>query len=171
VKRQTAAPDGLLDRLIELTLMEAWTSQAGGASIRLRLSELMFVEVVRQHLETLTADQRGWLSGLRDPAIGRVLSMLHEYPARQWTLSELAVYAGVSRAVLAERFAYLVGCPPIHYLTLWRMQIAARFLADGAMKVAAVAHAVGYESEAAFSRAFKKITGTSPAAWRSAQNN
>jgi AraC-like DNA-binding protein len=169
VKRQRAAPDGLLGRLIELTLMEAQTSQAGGASIRLRLSELMFVEVVRRHLETLSAGQTGWLSGLRDPAIGRVLSMLHAHPAHPWTLGELATRAGVSRAVAAERFTHLVGCPPIHYLTLWRMQIAARFLSDGAMKVAAVAHEVGYESEAAFSRAFKKITGVSPAAWRNRQ--
>jgi AraC-like DNA-binding protein len=111
-------------------------------------------------------NQQGWLAGLRDPAIGRVLSMLHEEPARPWTLGELAARAGVSRAVAAERFAQLVGCPPIHYLTLWRMQIAARLLADGAMKVATVAHEVGYESEAAFSRAFKKVTGVPPAAWR-----
>jgi AraC-like DNA-binding protein len=166
VKRPGAAPEGLLERLVELTLAEARTHRVGGDSIRLRLSELMFVEVVRRYFESLPEGQTGWLSGLRDPAIGRVLAMLHERPARPWTLHELAEQAGVSRAVLAERFAHLVGCPPMQYLTLWRMQVAARLLADSAMKVTATAHEVGYESEAAFSRAFKKVTGVSPAKWR-----
>jgi AraC-like DNA-binding protein len=166
VKAARARPDGLLDRLIELTLAEARTHRAGGDCIRLRLSELMFVEVLRRHLEMLPGGQTGWLAGLRDPAVSRVLSMLHERPARSWTLRELAEGAGVSRAVLAGRFAQLVGCPPMHYLMLWRMQIAARLLADGATKVATVAHEVGYESEAAFSRGFKKVTGLPPASWR-----
>jgi AraC-like DNA-binding protein len=165
VRRPTAAPGGLLERLIELTLREAQGHRIGGACIRLRLSELMFVEVIRRYLETLPVGQGGWLSGLRDPVIGRVLSMLHERPAHAWTLKELAARAGASRAVVAERFAHLVGCPPIHYLTLWRMQVAGRLLADG-VKVAATAHEVGYESEAAFSRAFKKTVGVPPAQWR-----
>ena len=167
VKRPEAAPEGLLDRLVELTLAEARTHRAGADCMRLRLSELMFVEVVRRHLETRPEGQTGWLSGLLDPAVGRVLSLLHERPARPWTLQELAEESGMSRAVLAERFAHLVGCPPMQYLTLWRMQIAARLLADGGMKVTAAAHEVGYESEAAFSRAFKKVTGVPPARWRS----
>ena len=167
VRRPTAAPGGLLARLIDLTLAEAQERRIGGACIRLKLSELMFVEVIRRYLETLPVGQGGWLSGLRDPVIGRVLSMLHERPAHAWTLKELADRAGASRAVVAERFAHLVGCPPMHYLTLWRMQVAGRLLADGAMKVAATAHEVGYESEAAFSRAFKKAVGVPPAQWRS----
>jgi AraC-like DNA-binding protein len=167
VRRASAAPDGLLERLIELTLAEAQGRRLGGDCIRLRLSELMFVEVIRHYLETLPAGQTGWLSGLRDPVIGRVLGLLHDEPAHRWTLKELAERAGVSRAVLAERFAHLVGCPPMHYLSLWRMQVAARLLADSATKVAAVAHDVGYESEAAFSRAFKKTVGVPPARWRS----
>jgi AraC-like DNA-binding protein len=126
----------------------------------------MFVEIVRRHLEALPAGEAGWLSGLRDPAIGRVLALLHERPGHSWTLNGLARDAGVSRAVLAERFAQLVGCPPMHYLALWRMQTAARLLADGTGKVAAVAHEVGYESEAAFSRAFKRMVGMPPAEWR-----
>lgn len=166
VKRPTGAPADLLDRLVELTLAEARTRRAGGECIRLALSELLFVEVVRRHLETLPAGRTGWLAGLRDPAVGRVLAMLHERPARAWTLQELAERAGMSRAVLAEKFAHLVGCPPMHYLALWRMQIAARLLGDGGVKVTAAAHEVGYESEAAFSRAFKKTTGLSPAEWR-----
>jgi AraC-like DNA-binding protein len=167
VKRCPGAKESMLDGLIRFTLAEARNPPVGGGCIRLRLSELMFVEVVRQYLEMLPVHQTGWLAGLRDPAIGRVLSMLHERPAYPWTLSELAGRAGVSRPVLAARFAHLVGCPPMQYLTLWRMQIAARLLADGAMKVAAAANKVGYESEAAFSRAFKKAAGVPPAEWRS----
>jgi AraC-like DNA-binding protein len=166
VRRAATRPGDPLAPLIELTLAQAGEQRAGGEAIRLRLSELIFVEVVRRHLETLTSGQTGWLPGLRDPAIGRVLTMLHDRPAHPWSLGELAQRAGMSRAVLAERFARLVGCPPMHYLTLWRMQVAARLIADGAMKIAAVADAVGYGSEAAFSRAFKKATGTTPAAWR-----
>jgi len=157
---------GLLDRLIDLTLAEARQRRAGGDCIRLRLSELMFVEVLRQHLATLPEEQTGWLAGLRDPAIGRALSLLHERPAEAWTLDSLAREAGVSRSILAERFTHLVGLPPMQYLTHWRMQLAARHLGDGASKVSAVAAQVGYGSEAAFSRAFKKIAGDSPAAWR-----
>ncbi len=166
VKRRNYAGDELLDHLVELTLAEARTRRAGGDSIRLRLSELIFVEVIRRYLETLPVGGTGWLAGLRDRSVGRVLTLFHEHPARAWTLNELASESGLSRAVLAERFAHLVGCPPMKYLTLWRMQIAARMLADRPAKVAAVAHDVGYESEAAFSRAFKKATGVSPAAWR-----
>jgi AraC-like DNA-binding protein len=166
VRLSQPGQDDLLGRLIDLTLAEARAARAGGESIRLRLSELIFVEVVRRHLETLPARGTGWLSGLRDPAIGRVLTMLHEQPAFPWTLRELARKAGMSRAALAARFSHLVGRAPIQYLTLWRMQIAARLLADGSMTVAAVGHEVGYESEAAFSRAFKKLVGVSPAGWR-----
>jgi AraC-like DNA-binding protein len=166
VKRSHAGRDDLLDRLIDLTLAEARAPRAGGESIRLRLSELIFVEVVRLYLETLPARETGWLSGLRDPAIGRVLTMLHEQPAQPWTLDELARKAGMSRAALAARFKHLVGHAPMQYLTLWRMQMAARLLADGSKKVSAIGREVGYDSEAAFSRAFKKLVGVSPACWR-----
>jgi len=126
----------------------------------------MLIEALRRYFEALPTGAGGWLAGLRDSAIGRVLALLHGDPARAWTMEDLARQAGMSRAVLAERFAGLVGMPPMRYLALWRMQLAARHLADGAAKIAAVAHEVGYESEAAFSRAFKRTTGRSPAAWR-----
>ncbi len=167
VRRPDVGRDDLLDRLVDLTLAEAQRQRAGGESIRLRLSELMFVEVVRRYLETLPADQTGWLAGLRDPAIGRALALLHERPAHAWTLDQLAREVALSRSVLAERFAHLVGQPPMQYLTHWRVQLAARRLSDGAAKVSAVGLEVGYASEAAFSRSFKKIAGLSPAAWRS----
>lgn len=158
-------PD-LLSRLIELTIAESRADRAGGECIRLRLSELLFVEVVRRHLASLPAAQTGWLAGLKDRAIGRALSLLHERPERAWTLDELARAVGLSRSALADRFSGFVGQPPMQYLTHWRMQVAARLLADGAPKVASVALQVGYSSEAAFSRTFKKLTGVSPAEWR-----
>lgn len=141
----------------------AFNARRGGESIRLRLSELIFVEVVRQCLESLPAQESGWLSGLRDPVIGKVLAALHQRPAHPWTLEMLAQQAGLSRAALAARFTQLVGYPPMQYPALWRMQIAARPLADGSMKVAAVGREIGYASEAAFSRGFKKSVGVSPA--------
>ena len=158
--------EDFLSRLIDLTLAEARQPRVGGASIRLRLSELVFVEVMRRYLETLPAHETGWLSGLHDPAIGKVLVMLHEQPTYPWTLNELASRACMSRAALAARFAHLVGHAPMQYLTQWRMQIAARLLADSSTKIAAVGREIGYESEAAFSRAFKRTVGVSPAAWR-----
>lgn len=166
VRRSNTTQDGLLSRLIDVTLTEARQPRVGGETIRLRLSELIFVEVLRRYLHSLPAHETGWLSGLRDPSIGKVLAMLHERPPYPWRLNELACQAGMSRAALAARFAHLVGHSPMEYLTLWRMQIAARLLADGCTKVGAVGREIGYDSEAAFSRAFKKIVGLSPGAWR-----
>jgi len=165
--RRPAAParDGL-GALVDLITAESGDPRAGRRSVLLRIGELMFVEVVRRHLATVTTEDGGWLAGLRDPLVGRVLVQMHREPHRAWTIDALAREAGTSRSVLAERFVQFVGEPPMHYLTRWRLQRAARLLADGAGKVSAVARAVGYESEAAFSRAFKKHTGVAPAAWR-----
>jgi AraC-like DNA-binding protein len=135
--------------------------------VRLRLSELIFVEVVRRYLASLPAGETGWLAALRDPVVGTALARLHGEPARAWTLETLARDVGRSRSVLADRFTHLVGHAPMQYLTGWRMQVAARLLAEDAMKVSAVAREVGYDSEAAFSRAFKRIAGVPPGAWRS----
>ena len=164
-----AGPDRV-SALIELAVAEARDQRAGGRSVLLRIGELMFVEVVRRYLSSVTADEGGWLAGLRDPVVGRALASLHETPARSWTIDELAREAGASRSVLIERFTGLVGRPPMHYLAAWRIQLASRRLADGAAKISAVAGEVGYESEAAFSRAFKRLTGVAPAAWRRRQS-
>ena len=126
----------------------------------------MFIEVVRRHLEALPPEQTGWLAGLRDPFIGKALSLLHGRPVQNWTIEELAKQVGVSRSLLAERFTDLVGIPPMQYLAKWRMQIASELLTSGNAKVATVAVEIGYASEAAFSRAFKKMVGMSPSAWR-----
>jgi AraC-like DNA-binding protein len=155
-----------LDHLIDFAMSESAGKEAGSDCVLLRISELMFVEVVRRHLAALP-DQRGWLSALRDPVVGRALLLLHNDPARAWTLETLARETGVSRTLLAERFTSLTGQPPMQYLKQWRMQIAAGLLAGGDAKVASIALQVGYDSEAAFSRAFKKEVGISPSLWRS----
>jgi AraC-like DNA-binding protein len=126
----------------------------------------MFVEVVRRYLASLSADATGWVAALRDETVGRAVALLHESPSEAWTLARIAKSVGVSRSVLADRFTHLVGHPPMQYLTRWRMQLAARQLSDGSLKVSSIAREVGYESEAAFSRAFKKVAGVAPAVWR-----
>lgn len=157
---------GWLGQLIRLAMTESADKRAGGESVLARLSELMFIEVVRRYLEVLPPEQTGWLAGLRDPFVGKALSLLHAGPARDWTIEDLAKGVGLSRSVLAERFADFVGMPPMHYLSKWRMQIASGLLSDGGVNIATVAAEVGYGSEAAFSRAFKKMVGVSPSAWR-----
>ncbi|HEX6810305.1 MAG TPA: AraC family transcriptional regulator [Planctomycetota bacterium] len=165
--RHRAGPDGgWLGQFIQVALAESRTRRSGGESVLARISELMFVEAVRRHLESLPADRTGWLAGLRDPHVGKALACLHARPAFGWTLAALAREAGLSRTALAERFAHLVGQPPMQYLTNWRMQVATASLVRGD-KVGSVAFDVGYDSEAAFSRAFKRLVGRSPAAWRS----
>jgi AraC-like DNA-binding protein len=145
---------------------ESRRGRAGADTVITRLAELMFIEALRRYLEELPSGQTGWLAGLRDEVVGRALSLLHARPAHPWTLVELAREAASSRSRLAERFTDLVGLPPMQYLTRWRIQVAANLLAQGGTKVAAIASEAGYDSEAAFSRAFKKATGLAPGAWR-----
>jgi AraC-like DNA-binding protein len=121
---------------------------------------------VRRYLETLPPDRASWLSGLRDPYVGRALTALHQAPARDWTLETLAQEAALSRSAFAERFSSFVGQPPMQYLAAWRMQLATNYLRSGTESVASIATRVGYESEAAFSRAFKKTMGAPPSEWR-----
>jgi AraC-like DNA-binding protein len=163
--RPAAAHDHLR-HLIEFALVESRQPRAGAKCVLLRLSEVLFVEVVRRYLDGLEPGQTGWLAGLRDPIVGRALALLHDRPADAWTLERLAQQTGASRSALADRFTHFVGQPPMRYLAHWRMQLAARLLSDGSAKVAAIARDVGYDSEAAFSRGFKKIVGVAPAAWR-----
>ncbi len=160
------ATNGAIGAFVQVALAEAREPRPGGQCVLSHLSELMFVDVMRRHLETLPADRTGWLAGLRDPAVGRALAALHRSPARDWTLESLAREAGLSRTALAERFTEFVGQPPMQYLTNWRMQLAATHLRSGTDSIAIVAERVGYESEAAFSRAFKRALGEPPSAWR-----
>ena len=159
------AKTGWLGTLLMIATSESGRTRAGGENVLSRLSELVFVEAIRRYLETLPPDQTGWLAGLRDPMVGQALAALHSDASKPWTVEGLARLAGLSRSVFAARFTAMVGHPPMQYLALWRMQLAARLLADGG-GVAGVAEAVGYESEAAFSRAFKKLVGQAPGTWR-----
>jgi len=162
----SAATDGLLEHFLRLVSVESGDRRAGAQSILNKLSELMFIEAIRAHMDHLGGGNTGWLSGLRDPLVGRALALMHAQPARAWTLEELAAEAGASRSGLVNRFTQMMGYAPIQYLTRWRMQLAARRLGQRGAKVAAVAQEVGYDSEAAFSRAFKKFSGRSPSEWR-----
>jgi AraC-like DNA-binding protein len=133
-----------------------------------KLSELLFVETVRRHAESLPESQSGWLAGLREPYVARALALLHNDVTRRWTVDDLGREVGLSRSALADRFIRLIGVPPMHYLASWRMQVAAQKLRNSSLSLAQIAGTVGYESEAAFSRAFKKDFGVAPATWRRA---
>jgi AraC-like DNA-binding protein len=165
VRRRTG-DDGAIAQFVKLALSESTTRRAGGEYVLARLSELLFLDAVRRHLSTLPPEQTGWLAGLRDEYVGRALGKLHQRPAHPWSLDELARQVGISRSVLAERFAHFVGMPAMHYLAQWRMQLAATLLSGTAIGLAEVAGRVGYGSEAALSRAFKRWVGVAPALWR-----
>ena len=175
--RRTTQDDGPMRHLIALAQAELLARRPGSREVLLRLSELMFIAAIRCHAEQLArkaagrptdpvSSASGWLAGLNEPLVGRVLALLHARPGQAWTLQALAAQAGASRSTLASRFAQVVGQPPMHYLAAWRMQLATRMLAEPAAKVRTVAEAVGYESEAAFSRAFTRMVGSNPASWR-----
>jgi AraC-like DNA-binding protein len=165
--RSASVPEnGWLGSFIRAAINEANNKRPGGEGVLARLSELMFIEVVRRYVESLPSEQTGWLAGLRDRHVGHALNLLHGSPSRAWTLDQLVKEIGLSRSAFVERFSHLMGQPPMQYLAEWRMQIAAGLLTHGSDNLARVAAAVGYESEAAFSRAFKKIVGMPPATWR-----
>lgn len=165
-KRRDNAASDRLSPLIALAMLESHERRPGAKNVLLRLSEVLFIEVVRRYVDSQAQTQTGWLAGLKDPMIGRALTLLHDRPAAPWTLKRLSNAIGVSRSTLAEHFTHVVGQPPMRYLARWRMQLATRLLADGSAKVSAVALNVGYQSESAFSRAFKDASGVSPALWR-----
>lgn len=152
--------------LFRLALAEGGSGRAGCETILAKLSELMFVEIIRRHLETLPDDSRGWLSGLRDPHVGEALRLIHARPREEWTLDRLAREVGLSRTAFASRFTHYVGVSPMHYLARWRLQLAGRLLERPGMSIAQAGAEVGYESEAAFNRAFKKFVGIPPGTWR-----
>ncbi len=152
--------------LIRIALQESEHPRAGSETILSKLSELMFLQAIRQHIDNLPDDSTGWLSGLRDRHIGAALVLMHGRPAESWTLEALAREVGLSRSVFAQRFSEMVEVPAMQYLSNWRLQIAARMLEGTRMSIAQAAANVGYESEASFNRAFKKQVGVPPGAWR-----
>jgi AraC-like DNA-binding protein len=138
----------------------------GAATVMSKMSELLFVETIRHFLSHEPGERTGWLASLRDPSIGRALSLLHSHPERNWTTEDLADQVHLSRSAFAERFTSLLGQPPMRYLTVWRMQLAAQSLRQGRLSIAQIAYDCGYESEATFTRAFKREFGTPPSTWR-----
>ncbi len=145
---------------------EVSAGRPGSGTVLAKLSELLFVEAVRRYAETLPDGQSGWLAGLREPFVARALALLHGDITRRWTVDDLGREVGLSRSALADRFIRLIGVPPMHYLASWRMQVATQKLRNTSASLAQVAEIVGYDSEAAFSRAFKKTFGAAPATWR-----
>jgi AraC-like DNA-binding protein len=163
--RATAGNDWVLQSMHRV-LAESADRGPGTDALLERLSEMMFIEALRRYVGTLPEDSRGWIAALRDRFVGRALTLMHEAPAEPWTVDELSRRVGLSRSALHERFADMIGQGPMQYLANWRMQVGAALLRDTRITVASVAQQVGYDSEAAFGRAFKRLVGTPPAQWR-----
>jgi AraC-like DNA-binding protein len=155
-----------LEHSIRFSVNELSGSHAGSGLVLAKLSEVLFVETLRRYIGALPEDQVGWLAGARDPMIGKALALLHKEPAQAWTLSSLARSIGLSRTRLAERFRHFLGESPMAYLAQWRLKVAAEMLQTGEDSVAQVAAAIGYGSESAFNRAFKREFACPPAQFR-----
>ncbi len=144
------------------------TAAPGTIAALAKLSELLFIEAVRRYVADLPEEAQGWVAGLRDPLVARTLALIHQQPEVAWTLDTLARKVGSSRSVISERFAKYLGCPPMTYLSRWRMQVAAHMLDGAAGNIDAVSRAVGYGSQSAFCRAFAREYGVPPSRWRGA---
>ena len=151
---------------IRYSVAQTASSRPGSAIVLARLSEVLFAEAIRHYMDELPAGKSGWLAALRDRFVGRTLSLLHEQPAHSWTVEQLAEKVGLSRSALNQRFTAMIGAPPMQYLTRWRTSLAAAQLRDNDLPIIRIATDVGYQSEAAFNRAFKREFGLPPAAWR-----
>ncbi len=155
--------------VLHQAVSESHQRRAGSAAVLERVSEMVFVDAARRYLEALPDDASGWLAALRDRHVGKAIGLMHSKPAEPWTVDELGRQVGLSRSALHERFFERVGSPPMQYLANWRMQRGACLLREGNATVATIAQEVGYESEAAFARAFKRAVGQPPSAWRRSQ--
>jgi AraC-like DNA-binding protein len=158
-----------LETSIRHLVSEAESDRPGRSILLSRMAESLFIEALRCYTERLPSDQTGWLAGARDPVVGGTLALLHRDPSNDWTLDKLARAVGSSRSVIAKRFVRLVGDSPMAYLTRWRLELGARQLRASARPVVQIAAEVGYESEAAFNRAFKRTFGLPPAQYRRRQ--
>jgi AraC-like DNA-binding protein len=163
---------GASGRWLEASILrlvdEVGSAQPGSQAMLAKLSEALFVETLRQYVGALPAEETGWLAGARDEVVGKSLAILHSRVDHPWTIAELSKEVGMSRSALLERFARYLSEPPMAYLTRWRLQLAARRLTSTPRSVAQISGEVGYESEAAFSRAFKREFGSPPAKFRRA---
>jgi AraC family transcriptional regulator, alkane utilization regulator len=158
-----------IEQSVRFAVSESASTGAGLEAMVSRTAELLFLEALRGYIDTLPMDNTGWLAGLRDPQVGRCLALMHGSPGDDWTVSSLAEAVNLSRSALAGRFEKFVGVPPMQYLKRWRMIIASGQLREGRRDLARIAATVGYESEAAFNRAFKSEFGTAPGQWRRLQ--
>jgi AraC-like DNA-binding protein len=162
--------DGLMKQLFLSTLQEMRKSSESAKSIVAKLTELIFTQALRQHMENhADGDNQNWLSAIQDEHIGKVLKLIHKDPFKKWTLTLLANECAMSRSSLAERFSNSVGQPPMQYINSWRMQLASTFLADG-MSILQVTERLGYSSESAFQKSFKRYVGYSAGEWRTKHN-
>jgi AraC family transcriptional regulator, alkane utilization regulator len=159
----------LLEAGVRYIIQETDCFQSGSMCSLTRLVELMFIEILRNYMQNLPTQQIGLLSALKDPIISQVLERIHADPAYPWTVSALAAQLSISRSALAARFTQLLGQPPMKYLTYWRLQLASQQLQYSDSSIAKIASQVGYESEAAFNRAFKRHVGMPPGVWRDGQ--
>lgn len=160
-----------LEASLRYALREARSPRPGGAGVLAKLAEVLFIEVLRQYMNEQSEGRTGWLAGVRDPIVGAALGSLHNRPADDWTLEKLARTAGSSRSVLAERFQHLVGSSPMQYLTQWRMLLAANLLRNSNAPLTRIAEGVGYQTDTAFIRAFRREYGAPPATWRRTQSS
>jgi AraC-like DNA-binding protein len=158
-----------LEASVRYALAEARSPRPGGAGVLAKLAEVLFIEVLRLYMNEQAEGRTGWLAGVGDRIVGAALNALHKSPAQAWTLDELARTAGTSRSVLAERFQHLVGSSPMQYLTQWRMLLAANLLRRSTAPLISIAEDVGYQTDTAFIRAFRREFGAPPAAWRRSQ--
>ncbi|WP_114751621.1 AraC family transcriptional regulator [Pleomorphovibrio marinus] len=155
-----------LDSTLKYMENEASGTGSGSMAMTVRLAEILFLEVLKRYIHQLPTESRGWLTAIKDREIGKALRLLHARPHHKWSVSELAKEVGASRSGLTKRFTDIVGEPPIKYLTGWRIQLAKQLLLQPGQAIQQVSLQVGYESEEAFSRAFKRHTGEPPASWR-----
>ncbi len=151
---------------IQFSVRESGGPGTGSEVVLAKLSEVLFVETLRRFVQDLPDRQKGWLAGARDPVIGEALALLHKDPAHPWTVANLARKVGVSRTRFAERFRHFLGEPPMAYLARWRLKLAAEILVSSNANVGEIAAKVGYASEAAFNRVFKREFGCPPAQFR-----
>lgn len=155
-----------VENSIRYLVGEADSGRPGQSILLSKMAEALFVQTLRHYMEQLPPEQTGWLAGARDPVVGGALALLHEKPFHPWSVAELAAEVGASRSVIAERFARFLGEPPLTYLARWRLQLAARLLQTSRQTIVQIASDVGYESQAAFNRAFKREFSVPPAQYR-----
>ncbi|MGI9606405.1 MAG: AraC family transcriptional regulator [Acidimicrobiales bacterium] len=164
--RTAAAEWPWLSTLLGLMASETRAAKPGGEAVVTRLCDILVIQAIRHWIETAPEAREGWLGALRDPAIGRAIGLIHRFPEREWSVATLAAEVAMSRSAFSARFTELVGTSAMQYATEWRMNVAVDLLRDDGLPIAVVAERLGYGSEAAFSRAFKRVTGKPPSTLR-----